>query len=64
VGARLAPAALGMVTLFFGVGQAIAPGIAGYMADLTGSFNLVFILASVVAGLGSVGSLTLRSSKA
>ena len=33
-----------MVTLFFGVGQAIAPGIAGYMADLTGSFNLVFIL--------------------
>jgi len=64
VGARLAPAALGMVTLFFGVGQAIAPGIAGYMADLTGSFKLVFILASVVAGLGSVGSLTLRSSKA
>ena len=62
VGARLAPAALGMVTLFFGVGQAIAPGVAGYTADLTGSFDLVFILAAIVAGLGSVGSLTLRSS--
>jgi hypothetical protein len=51
-----------MVTLFFGVGQAIAPGVAGYTADLTGSFDLVFILAAIVAGLGSVGSLTLRSS--
>lgn len=60
VGAKLAPAALGMVTLFFGVGQAIAPGVAGYAADLTGSFNQVFILAAIIAGLGSVGSLTLR----
>ncbi|MDD3652756.1 MAG: MFS transporter [Desulfotomaculaceae bacterium] len=63
VGAKLAPAALGMATLFFAVGQATAPSVAGYIADITSSFNQAFLLAAVVAAVGSLGSLTLRKPK-
>ncbi|MDI6906901.1 MAG: YbfB/YjiJ family MFS transporter, partial [Thermoanaerobacterales bacterium] len=63
VGPRLAPAALGMVTFFFAVGQALAPSIAGYLADVTSSFNAAFFLAAVVAAMGSGGSLTLRAPR-
>ncbi|AGL00923.1 MFS transporter [Desulfoscipio gibsoniae] len=63
VGARLAPAALGMVTLFFAIGQAAAPSVAGYLADATCSFNKAFLLAAAVAAVGSVGSLTLGQPK-
>lgn len=59
-GARLAPAALGMVTLFFGVGQALAPSVAGFTADITKSFTLAYFIAAGVAALGALGSLTLR----
>lgn len=62
VGARLAPAALGMVTLFFGVGQALAPSVAGFTADITKSFTLAYFIAAGVAALGALGSLTLRPS--
>ncbi|MEW6458944.1 MAG: YbfB/YjiJ family MFS transporter [Bacillota bacterium] len=60
VGPRLAPAALGMVTLFFAVGQALAPAVAGLMADLTSTLSHAFLLAAAVAALGAAGSLTLR----
>jgi len=60
VGPNLAPAALGMVTLFFAVGQASAPSVAGYLADATDSMTVSFLLAAAVAVLGSTGSLTLR----
>jgi sugar phosphate permease len=60
VGARLAPAALGFVTLFFGLGQAVGPSAAGAMADAMGSFGPSFLLAAGVALLGGVGSLLLR----
>lgn len=63
VGSRLAPAALGMVTLFFAVGQAAAPSVAGYLADINHSFGRAFLLASAVAVLGCVSSLTLRPPK-
>jgi len=56
----LAPAALGFITLFFGLGQAIGPSVAGAIADATGSFALAFIFASIVALLGAGGVLTLR----
>jgi MFS family permease len=59
VGGRLAPAALGFVTLFFGVGQAAAPSLAGALADVTGSFVFSFLLASCVAFLGGMGALLL-----
>jgi sugar phosphate permease len=60
VGARLAPAAFGFVTLFFGLGQALGPSVAGILADRTGSFGPAFLLAAGVAFLGGVGSLLLR----
>jgi sugar phosphate permease len=60
VGARLAPAAFGFVTLFFGLGQAVGPSVAGILADRTGSFAPAFLLAAGVALLGGLGSLLLR----
>lgn len=60
VGARLAPAALGFITLVFGVGQAAGPGIAGYMADLFSSLGPAFTLSAAVAYLGAMGSLLLK----
>jgi sugar phosphate permease len=60
VGPALAPAALGFVTLFFGIGQALGPSVAGAFADATGSFVPAFLVAAAVALLGCVGSLLLR----
>jgi sugar phosphate permease len=60
VGSRLAPAALGFVTLFFGLGQAAGPLVAGGLADATSSFGPAFLVAAGVALLGGIGSLLLR----
>jgi len=60
LGPKMAPAALGFATLFFGLGQAAGPSIAGAIADATGSFGPAFLLAAGVALLGGVGSLLLR----
>jgi sugar phosphate permease len=60
VGPALAPAAFGFVTLFFGLGQAAGPSIAGMLADATESFGPAFLLAAGVALLGGIGSLLLR----
>lgn len=64
LGPRLAPAGLGFVTLFFGIGQAAGPSVAGLVADATRSFSSALLLASVVALMGAVGSLFLKSSPA
>jgi MFS family permease len=64
LGPDLAPAALGFITLFFGVGQAIGPLIAGTIADKAGSFSPVFLLAAAVAFLGAIGSVFLKIKKA
>jgi len=63
LGSRMAPAALGFVTLFFGLGQAAGPSVAGAIADASGSFGPAFLLASGVAALGVIGSLLLRPSR-
>jgi len=60
LGPRLAPAALGFITLYFGIGQAIGPSVAGAMADASGSFVPSYLLAGAVAFLGAVGALLLR----
>ncbi|MBM3157788.1 MAG: YbfB/YjiJ family MFS transporter [Chloroflexi bacterium] len=60
LGPRLAPAALGFITLIFGIGQAIAPSVAGAIADTTGSFFAAYLLAAGVAFLGALGALLLR----
>jgi sugar phosphate permease len=62
LGSRMAPAALGFITFFFGIGQAIAPSIAGTIADAVGSFSPAFLLAGGMALLGALGTLLLRSS--
>ena len=61
LGARLAPAALGFVTLFFGVGQASGTFVGGRIADFTGSYTLAFVIAGAAALMGAVASLFLRS---
>ncbi len=60
LGARLTAAGLGFITLFFSLGQAAAPTVAGAIAD-TGrhSFAPAFLLAAGVALLGAVGSALL-----
>lgn len=62
LGPRLAPAALGFITVFFGIGQAVSPSIAGAIADRADSFYPVFLLAAGVAFVGAVGASLLRTS--
>jgi MFS family permease len=62
LGPRLAPAALGFITLFFGVGQALGPILAGAMADAAHSFVPAFLLAAAIALLGAIGAALLRPS--
>ncbi len=64
LGSRLAPAGLGMITLIFGVGQALGPAVSGYLADLTASFSLAFMLAAGGALLGALSSLFLKLQQA
>ena len=63
VGPRLAPAGLGFITLFFGIGQALGPYLGGFLADRTGSFTLPLIVAGLVSWLGTGLSLGLRPRK-
>ena len=56
LGLKLAPAALGFITLFFGIGQALGPFVAGNITDASGSFQTAFLLASAISLAGGVGS--------
>ena len=60
VGPRLSPAALGFVTLFFGIGQSIGPALGGYLADASGSFMLPFLVAGIISFIGTIFSLYLK----
>ncbi len=60
LGPRMAPAALGFVTLFLGIGQAVGPSVAGRIADQAGSFAPAFVVAMAAALVGAVASLLLR----
>jgi len=62
LGPRLAPAGLGFITLFFGIGQAIGPSVAGAIADAADSLSPALLLAGGVALLGAFGSLLLRQT--
>ncbi len=61
LGPRLAPAAW-ILTLFFGLGQAVAPGVAGALADAAGSFVPAYLIAAFVALAGSAGAVMLKPS--
>jgi len=60
VGPRLAPAGLGFITLFFGVGQALGPALGGYLADITNSFTVPFLVAGGISFIGMFLSLFLK----
>jgi MFS family permease len=60
VGPRLAPAGLGFITLFFGIGQALGPALGGYLADVSGSFTLPFLVAGGISLAGMVLSFYLK----
>lgn len=64
VGSRLAPAGIGFITLFFGIGQALGPAVGGYLADLTRSFLASFLLAGGVSLAGAAFSLYLKKPSA
>lgn len=59
LGPGLAPAALGFVTLFFGVGQAAGPYVAGAMADAARSFWPAMWLCAGTALVGAALTLLL-----
>jgi MFS family permease len=61
VGPRLAPAGLGFITLFFGIGQALGPALGGYIADISRSFTIPFLAAAIISFTGMVFSLYLKS---
>lgn len=60
VGPRLAPAGLGFITLFFGIGQAVGPALGGYLADATRSFTVPFLVAGGISLVGMVFSIFLK----
>ena len=59
VGPDLAPAGVGFVTLFFGIGQVLGPPLGGYFKDTLGTFNLSIIVAAAISMVGLVLSLLL-----
>jgi sugar phosphate permease len=63
LGARLAPGALGFLTVFLGIGQVTGPFVAGRIAQATGSYSGAFVLAGALALAGAVLSLLLRIEK-
>ncbi|MDD5093645.1 MAG: MFS transporter [Dehalococcoidia bacterium] len=64
MGAQMAPATLGFITLFFGVGQALGPIIAGGMADAAGSLLPAYLFAAGVAAIGAIGASRLKPASA
>jgi sugar phosphate permease len=60
LGPRLAPAALGFVTLFMGIGQALGPAVAGAIGDQVHSLLPAMLLAAGVSLLGAVAAAFLR----
>jgi predicted MFS family arabinose efflux permease len=60
LGPRLAPGALGFLTVFLGIGQVTGPFVAGRIAQATGTYAGAFVLAGALALAGAVLSLFLR----
>ncbi|MEA1921673.1 MAG: MFS transporter [Pseudomonadota bacterium] len=52
--------AFGFITLFFGVGQITGPAVAGFTADITGTFSMAFWLCAILTGGAVVLTYFLR----
>ena len=59
VGSALTPAALGLLTLLFGIGQALAPIAGGLLADVSGSLAPALLLGAAADAAGALGALLL-----
>lgn len=57
VGARVAPAALGLLTTMFAVGQAAGPVVAGLLADRSGSLGPGLLFGALAAVAGALVAL-------
>lgn len=62
VGPRNAPAALGALTFFFGIGTVAGPALAGLIKDGTSSFGGAFVLAAVFSLIGGLVGLRLLAA--
>lgn len=52
--------AFGFITLFFGVGQITGPAVAGFLADMTGTFSMAFWLCALLTAGAVVLTYFLR----
>ena len=52
--------AFGFITLFFGAGQITGPAVAGFLADMTGTFSMAFWLCALLTASAVVLSYFLR----
>mgnify|MGYP001813403476 FL=1 len=52
--------AFGFITLFFGVGQITGPAVAGFTADITGTFSMAFWLCALLTASAVVMTHFLR----
>jgi MFS family permease len=53
----------GFVSCSFTIGSAIGPLLAGYLFDITSSYQAAFIICAVAGAVGLILSLTLRPTK-
>jgi len=63
-GPRLSPAALGLCTTVFSVGQALGPSLAGSIVDRTGTFHGAWLLVATAAALGAAVAALLPRPRA
>ena len=52
--------AFGFITLFFGAGQVTGPAVAGFLADMTGTFSMAFWLCALLTASAVVLTYFLR----
>jgi len=60
LGARMAAAAFGFISLFLSVGQVFGPFVAGRIAAVSGSYSYAFVAAAVAAVLGAMAAMFLK----
>lgn len=60
LGARMAAAAFGFISLLLSAGQALGPFVAGRIAAVSGSYSYAFVAAAVAAVLGASAALFLK----
>ncbi len=59
-GPKLASAGLGVITVFYGVGQALGPALAGWIKDVTGTFTYAFMFSAAISCVGALLSLMMK----